>query len=71
MAPDRVICRSDHDYIGRPTAFYWQEQRLEVAQVLGEKRTPQGYVFKVRNAEFGAFELEYDMNTDQWSVRQL
>lgn len=71
MAPDRVICRSDHDYIGHPTAFYWQEQCLEVTLVIAQNRTPQGYWFKVRNDEFGIFELEYDMNTDQWSVHQL
>lgn len=71
MASDRVICRSDHDYIGKPLAFYWQEQSLSVAEVLVQNRTPTGYTFKVRNEDFGFFELDYDMSTDQWSVRQL
>ncbi len=69
--PDQVICRSDHDYIGDPLAFYWQDQRLEVTEVLVQSRTPAGYSFRVRTAESGIFELNFDLNTDQWSVYQL
>jgi hypothetical protein len=68
---DRVECRSDHDYIGHPLAFYWQDKRLEVAQVLMQNRTPRGYTFQVRNNDFGLFELIYDPNTDEWSVYQV
>jgi len=67
---DCVICRSDHDYIGYPLAFYWQDQRLEVAEVLMQNRTPTGYSFRVRNEELGVFELDYELSTDQWSVHQ-
>ncbi len=69
--PDQVICRSDHDYIGYPLAFYWQDQRLEVSEVLLQSRTPRGYSFRVRTADSGIFELDFDLNTDQWSVYQL
>ncbi|HSB65479.1 MAG TPA: hypothetical protein VLD65_02820 [Anaerolineales bacterium] len=68
---DRVICRSDHDYIGYPIAFYWLDQRLEVTELLLQNRTPKGYLFKVHNERFGDFELTYDLHTDQWSVHQL
>jgi hypothetical protein len=68
---DRVICRSDHAYIGDPLAFYWQDQRLEVSEVLLQNRTPTGYTFRVRTVESGIFELRYDLDTDQWSVEQL
>lgn len=71
MAPDLVICRSDYDYLGYPLAFYWQEQRLEVAEVLVQNRTPNGYSFRVRTDKFGIFELDYDLNTDEWSVCHL
>ncbi len=37
---DRVECRSDHDYIGHPLAFYWQDMRLEVAEVFVAKPHP-------------------------------
>jgi hypothetical protein len=67
---DRVECRSDHDYIGHPLAFFWQDKRLLVAQVLVQNRTPTGYSFQVRNKEFGIFELDYDTNTHEWSVHQ-
>ena len=71
MPSDRVEIRSDHDYVGRPLAFYWQDKRLGVAEVLAQNRTPHGYSFQVRNEDFGIFELDYDTNTDQWSVHQL
>ncbi len=71
MPGDIVECRSDHNYIGHPLAFYWQGTRLEVVDILSEKRTPQGYTFRVLAASFGEFELVYDANTDQWSVDQL
>jgi hypothetical protein len=71
MVPDRVECRSDHEYIGRPLAFYWQDVRLEVTQVLAESRTPQGFVFRVQATNNELFELVYDRNTDQWSVTHL
>lgn len=70
MTSDRVECRSDHDYIGHPLAFYWQDKRLEVSEVLTQARTPWGYSFRVRNEDFGIFELTYDTNTDQWSIQQ-
>jgi hypothetical protein len=68
---DRVECRSDHAYVGYPIAFFWQESRLEVAELLSENRNPLGYSFRVRNEPFGIFELDYDISTDQWSVHQL
>lgn len=70
MTSDRVECRSDHDYIGHPLAFYWQGKRLEVSKVLAQIKTPAGTSFRVQNDAFGIFELDYDPNTDQWSVYQ-
>jgi hypothetical protein len=71
MTADRVEVRSDHDYTGRPLAFYWQEQRLEVSQVLVEYRTPQGYSYQVQTASSGIFRLDYDTNTQEWTVQPL
>jgi hypothetical protein len=71
MTSARVECRSDHDYIGRPLAFTWQDKRLEVAEVLVQIHTPQGYSFRVRSKDLGIFELDYHSNTDDWSVQQL
>jgi hypothetical protein len=71
MPLDQVICRSDHDYIGYPLAFYWQQQRLEVDEILSEAHTPDGYAFTVRNVVLGIFELEYHQESDLWSVSHL
>ena len=68
---NQVICRSDYDYIGYPLAFYWLEQRLEVAKILEQNRTPTGFSFRVRTEDFGIFELDYNLEADQWSVHQL
>jgi hypothetical protein len=70
MTADLVECRSDHDYPGYPLAFFWQGQRLEVTEIISAKRTPQGIVFRVRNRDFGIFDLSYDTEADQWSVNQ-
>lgn len=67
---DQVECRANHEYPGTPLAFYWQSQRLEVAEVIFQKRTPSGLIYLVRNTELGLFELFYEIDTDDWSVRQ-
>jgi hypothetical protein len=71
MTGDRVECRSDHDYAGRPLAFYWQDQRLEVADVLVQYRNPNGISYQVQTHGFGIFKLDYDLHTDEWSVQPL
>ena len=70
MPSDRVECRSDHSYVGHPLAFYWQGKRLEVVQIISEKRDPAGYSFRVLTEEFGCFDLYFDLLTDEWSVKQ-
>jgi hypothetical protein len=67
---DRVECRSDYQYIGRPLAFYWHDKRLEVAQVLAQKQTPRGYTFRVLSDDLSIFELDFDTHKDAWSVHQ-
>lgn len=68
---DLVECRSDYEYAQRPVAFYWQGQRLEIDEVLSQAVSPSGYTFRVQSKEHGIFELDYDINADQWSVYQL
>jgi len=71
MMGDLVECRSDYEYAQRPVAFYWQEKRLEVTELLSQNRHPSGVTFLVRNADLGIFELNYDICTDYWSVKQI
>jgi hypothetical protein len=70
MPADQVECRSDHAYPGLPVVFYWQGNRLQVTRIISESHGPAGYSFNVLNQEFGLFELFYDLNIDQWSVKQ-
>ncbi len=67
---DKVECRSDHAYIGYPVAFYWQDLRLDINEIISENHTPNGYSFLVRNEKHGTFELCFDVITDEWSVEQ-
>jgi hypothetical protein len=68
---DLVECRSDDEYAGRPLAFYWQDIRHEVNEVLSRDRTPDGYTFRVRNKDQAVFVLIYDIQSDQWSVNPI
>ena len=68
-APAPVECRSDHSYAQRPLAIWWQGQRLEVAEILAEWRTPQGKRFRVSTAA-GIFELTYQEPESTWTIHQ-
>lgn len=67
---DQVECRSDSEYAGRPLAFFWQGQRLEVSDVLAQWRTPRGKAFRVRVLGDLVFELFYDESFDTWTVSE-
>jgi hypothetical protein len=66
----RVECRSDSEYAERPVALYWQEQRLEIVEILARWRTPAGKGFRVRTADDQIFELTYDEITADWLIQQ-
>jgi hypothetical protein len=55
-----VECRSDTEYAERPVALYWQEQRLEIIEILSRWRTPDSKYFRVRTEDGQRFELIYN-----------
>lgn len=65
---DVVECRSDSDYAGRPRAFFWQGQRLEVESIVASWRTPQGKRFRVRVQDGRNFDVSYDETCDEWNI---
>ncbi len=65
-----VECRSDTEYAERPIALYWQEQRLEIVDILSRWRTPEGKRFRVRTADGQLFELNYDQVENLWEIHQ-
>jgi hypothetical protein len=65
-----VECRSDSEYAERPIAFHWQEQRLEIAEILSRWRTPTGKCFRVRTADDQIFVLIYNDIAADWQIQQ-
>jgi hypothetical protein len=65
-----VECRSDSEYAERPIALHWQEQRLEIVEILSRWRSPAGKCFRVRTVDNQIFELTYNETTDRWQIQQ-
>jgi hypothetical protein len=65
----RVECYAGSRYPERPRAFVHQGERLTVAEVEGEERTPRGIRFRVRVSDDRRFRLSYDEIEDVWDVR--
>jgi hypothetical protein len=64
----RVECYAGVRYPERPRAFVHQGERLTVAGVEEEERTPRGVRFRVRTADGRRFWLFYDEIDDVWDV---
>ncbi len=71
MSNDRVECHSGYEYAERPTAVWWEGQRLEVEGVEAEWRISGGKKFRVRTAGRRVFELLYVELYDEWRVHLL
>ncbi len=68
---DMVECHSDYTYPERPTALTWEGQRLEVADVLREWRSPSGKGFRVRTIDGQEFELLYYEDANEWQIHRM
>jgi len=66
----QVECRSDSEYAERPIALHWQEQRLEITEILSRWRTPAGKGFRVRTADDQIFVLIYNDIAADWHIQQ-
>ena len=69
--PDLVECHSGYEYAERPTALWWEGERLEVAEVEATWRISGGKKFRVRTVEGRVFELLYVELYDEWRVHAL
>ena len=70
-AADIVECRSDAEYAERPLALIWQGRRLDIAEILGRWRSPNGKGFRVSTTDGQAFELVYREILDDWLVQPI
>jgi len=68
---DPVECHSGHEYAERPTALYWQGERLEVKLIEDRWRIPGGKGFRVQVANGRRFELFYGELYDEWRINEL
>jgi hypothetical protein len=69
--PELVECHSGYEYAERPTAVWWQGDRLEVAAVEAQWRISGGKKFRVRAVNGQVFELLYVELYDEWRVHLL
>jgi len=68
---DPVECHSGDEYAERPTALYWQGERLMVTLIEDRWRIPGGKCFRVRVASGRRFELFYGELYDEWRIHEL
>jgi len=68
---DLVECRSDLNFADTPLAFYWEDQRLVVEDILARWLTPQGRGFRVKAGGDQQYELFYNEAEDEWRIRVL
>jgi hypothetical protein len=64
-----VECYAGARYPERPRAFVHRGERLTVAEVEGEERTPRGIRFRVRVTDGRRFWLFYDEIDEDWDVQ--
>lgn len=71
MIPIRVECHSGYAYVDRPAALYWEENRLEIGEIIQRWRTPSGWTFLVHTRNNRTFEISYDISLDSWFGREV
>ena len=65
-----VECHSGYDYAERPTAFYWQGVRLQVAEIIRRWREPGQKCFQVYTEDKQIFDIRYEESEDLWLISQ-
>jgi putative sterol carrier protein len=66
-----VECHSGFTYAEKPVALTWESQRLEIAKIMAQWRSPQARHFQVRTNNGLEFELSYREADNEWQINQL
>jgi putative sterol carrier protein len=66
-----VECHSGFNYAEKPVALTWESQRLEIAKIMAQWRSPQARHFRVRTNNGLEFELSYREADNEWQINQL
>ncbi|MDR3574250.1 MAG: hypothetical protein P4L50_10325 [Anaerolineaceae bacterium] len=69
--PPLVECYSGTSYAERPLALNLEGQRLEVAEIEAEWRTPSARCFRISTKNGQKFDLFYDELQDAWKANAL
>lgn len=67
---DLVECHSEFEYAEKPVALTWQNQRLEITEIVERWRIPGAKCFRVRTSDNQTFELFYGELYDEWRIHQ-
>jgi hypothetical protein len=65
-----VECYSGSRYAERPRAFYYEDRRWQVVDVLRTEQHPGRRLFTVRTLEGDLFNLIYDEAFDRWRIER-
>jgi len=66
-----VECHSGYTYAERPIALRWEDQRLDITEILARWRIPGGCCFRVCVDDGRVFELFYGELYDEWRISLL
>lgn len=65
---DKVRCRAEHAYPGRPTEVWHNGRWQQVTAALDESQIPRGRLYQVICEGSNEFWLKYDPDSDSWQV---
>ena len=63
-----VLCQSSHAFLDRPIHLYWDDQRLQIADIFNRSRQLDEVHFDVCVEDGRAFRLIYFPSKDVWRV---
>jgi hypothetical protein len=64
----RVRCYAGARYPERPVAFEWEGRWLDIAELAGQARTPEGLLFDVLAEDGRRYRLAWHAETDEWAI---
>jgi hypothetical protein len=71
MGNELVECHSGYEYAERPIVLRWDDQRLEITEILTQWRIPGGKCFRVKTQDGQIFELFYGELYDEWRINLI
>lgn len=67
----QVVCRSSYMYADRPVAILFDKVRIEVSNIITQRRKPEGIEFHVLLEDGRSFSLTYVESDNSWEVSEM